>query len=531
MIKTRRDFLMRVGQAGGYGAAFATMQSLGLVPMLASAASELSLPADAGKGVKVAVLGGGIAGLVSAYELRKAGFECTVLEARSRPGGRNWTVRNGTTVEFTDGSRQTAQWDTGNYLNAGPARIPSIHKTILGYCHELDVPLEVEVNTSRSSLLVNDNAFDGKAIEQRQAINDTRGHVAELLAKCIKQNALDQELSSEDRERMIEFLKQYGDLKGDLKYQGSLRAGASQLPGAGPVTEELRVPLDMHALLDAGFWRGMMFEESLDMQATMFQPVGGMDRIPYAFAKSLGGMVEYNAPVKEIRKTTSGVKIVYAKGGATKVLEADYCICAMPITILKSIPNDFSPRINTAIRNTAYGDGYKVGWESKRFWETDFNIYGGISWVMSGPVGLVWYPSARMATPTGVVVSGYATESNSDFGKLPNVEAKLAASRAAVEKLHPGYGKYLTKPIYVNWAKIPENLGSWVDRGTNGEYHEGPYKEFCTPDDRFYFAGDHCAHVGAWQEGAALSAHRALTMIGERVKSERLSGSGKSTAV
>jgi monoamine oxidase len=145
-------------------------------------------------------------------------------------------------------------------------------------------------------------------------------------------------------------------------------------------------------------------------------------------------------------------------------------------------------------------------------------------------VGLVWYPSARMATPTGVVVSGYATESNSDFGKLPNVEAKLAASRAAVEKLHPGYGKHLTKPIYVNWARVPENLGSWVDRGMNGEYHEGPYKEFCTPDDRFYFAGDHCAHVGAWQEGAALSAHRALTMIGERVKSERLSGVAKPTA-
>ena len=102
----------------------------------------------------------------------------------------------------------------------------------------------------------------------------------------------------------------------------------------------------MHTLLDAGFWRGMMFEETLDMQATMFQPVGGMDRIPYAFAKSLGAMVEYDAPVKEIRKTSKGVRIMYAKNGATKVLEADYCICAMPITILKSIPNDFSPRVN-----------------------------------------------------------------------------------------------------------------------------------------------------------------------------------------
>ena len=30
---SRRDFLMRVGQVGGYSAAFASMQALGLMPM------------------------------------------------------------------------------------------------------------------------------------------------------------------------------------------------------------------------------------------------------------------------------------------------------------------------------------------------------------------------------------------------------------------------------------------------------------------------------------------------------------------
>src|SRR5277367_4037844 len=106
MIRSRRDFLMRVGQTGGFGAAFATMQSLGLMPMAVSEASEIKMPVDAGKGVKVAILGGGIAGLVSAYELGKAGFRCTVLEARTRPGGRNWTIRGGTKVEFADGTAQ-----------------------------------------------------------------------------------------------------------------------------------------------------------------------------------------------------------------------------------------------------------------------------------------------------------------------------------------------------------------------------------------------------------------------------------------
>jgi monoamine oxidase len=49
----------------------------------------IDLPADAGKGVKVVILGGGIAGLASACEMGKAGYQCVLLEARERPGGRN----------------------------------------------------------------------------------------------------------------------------------------------------------------------------------------------------------------------------------------------------------------------------------------------------------------------------------------------------------------------------------------------------------------------------------------------------------
>ena len=193
---TRRELLMRVGQAGGYAAAFTTMQTLGLLPIPQAEAVTWNSSPVVGKGIRVVILGGGIAGLVSAYEMGKLGYSCTVLEARTRPGGRNWTVRNGTTIEFTDGTKQTAAWQPDSYFNAGPARLPSTHLTMLGYCRELGVPLEVEVNSSRSALMVNDKAFGGKAIQQREAINDTRGHVSELLAKCIQQNALNQELSA-----------------------------------------------------------------------------------------------------------------------------------------------------------------------------------------------------------------------------------------------------------------------------------------------------------------------------------------------
>jgi monoamine oxidase len=527
MSVTRREFLHRVGQAGGYGAVFATMQALGLMPMAAASASTVDLPQGSGKGIKVAILGGGIAGMAAAFEMGKAGYECTVLEARDRPGGRNWTIRRGTTVQFLDGTKQECGFDEGHYFNAGPARLPSIHKTILGYCHELGVQLEVEVNSSRSSLLQNAKVFDGRPIEQREVANDTRGHVSELLAKAVNQHLLDGKLASDDTEKMIAFLSAYGPLNADLLYKGSERAGAKQLPGAGPVEEIDRDPLPMEALLDASFWGGMLFEEILDMQATMFQPVGGMDRIPYAFAKKLGNTIRFNSAVTEIRRTEKGVRVVYSSEGATRTLEADYCICALPLTILKKIPNDFSPRINAAIAQSIYDSAYKVAWESPRFWETDRNIYGGLSFLVNDPISVVWYPSWGMFTERGVVISGYSIENGTEFGKLSSMQAKLDASRNAMEKLHPGFSHLMEKPVYMSWGQIKWNEGSWVSSGVTGGfdtasagYYNGPYKVITEPDWPFVFAGDHTAHVGAWQEGAALSAHRAAKLIAEQVRAK-----------
>jgi monoamine oxidase len=211
-MTTRRAFLSKVGQAGGFGAAYVMMQSLGLLAVPEAKASRLTLPASSGAGKSVVILGGGIAGLVAAYELRKAGYSATILEARDRVGGRNWTIRNGSRIEMTDGMTETCQFADGNYFNAGPARLPSAHHTILGYCREFGVPLEVEVNSSRSSLLQCDSLNGGLAVQQRQVMNDTRGHVAELLAKSINKQALDDDLSKEDKERMLEFLRKYGDL-------------------------------------------------------------------------------------------------------------------------------------------------------------------------------------------------------------------------------------------------------------------------------------------------------------------------------
>ena len=518
-MTTRRGFLSKVGQAGGFGATYLMMQSLGLLPIAASKASEVNLPENSGKGKTVVILGAGIAGMVAAYELQKAGYSCTILEARSRAGGRNWTVRNGTRVEMTDGTTQVCSFNDEHYFNAGPARLPSQHQTILGYCHEFGVLLEVEVNSSRSSLFQSDSLNGGKAVEQRQIINDTRGHVAELLAKAINRSAPDEDLTPQDKERMLEFLRKYGDLSPDNFYKGSGRSGYKTLPGAAEQAGILRDPLDMHALLDADLWQGVLFEEMFDMQATMFQPIGGMDRIAAAFKKRLHNSIRFDTPVEQLRKTPTGVTVGFrdVKTGNPGTMNADYCICALPLSILKSLDTNFSPDFQQAIQGANYDSAYKIAWESRRFWEQDYQIYGGISFPKQ-TVSVVWYPSAKIFSDTGVIVAGYGVEDRSDFGKL-DLAGKLDASRQAIERLHPGHSKELTKPVYISWGHVPYNLGSWVSHFGTKNALPG-YDRLTEPDGRIYLAGDHVSHLVGWQEGAALSAHRAISRIAQAVNAE-----------
>src|SRR6202023_3158549 len=145
MVLSRRKFVTHLAAISGMGAAFLSMQALGLASMAFAEPAPI-LPAKIGNGTQVVILGAGIAGLVMAYRMERAGFAVTVVEARRRTGGRNWTLRHGDKVEMIGETAQTVGFSEGMYFNAGPARIPSHHQGLLSYCKLLGVPLEVEVN-------------------------------------------------------------------------------------------------------------------------------------------------------------------------------------------------------------------------------------------------------------------------------------------------------------------------------------------------------------------------------------------------
>ena len=156
---SRRSFLHAVGAGSSAGVLFATMGALGLAPTEADAASlswtppsgsDFSLTGRSSK--KVVIVGGGPAGLACAYELQKAGYKVTVLEARHRVGGRTLTIRPGDKETDLDGNTQTAKWDNGIYLNAGAGRIAQWLVT-MDYLRELVVPYEVFSNANADAYL------------------------------------------------------------------------------------------------------------------------------------------------------------------------------------------------------------------------------------------------------------------------------------------------------------------------------------------------------------------------------------------
>jgi monoamine oxidase len=111
---TRRQFLGRSALA---------VTGAGLSLSGAVRAVTLTGPAK-----KILILGAGIAGLVAGFELSKLGHDVTILEARTRPGGRVHTLRE----PFSDGL----------YAEAGAARIPDEHELTLKYVKEFKLPLE-----------------------------------------------------------------------------------------------------------------------------------------------------------------------------------------------------------------------------------------------------------------------------------------------------------------------------------------------------------------------------------------------------
>jgi len=269
------------------GAAYPAMLALG---MLKSAPANAFNLQGSGKGKKIIILGAGLAGMSAAYELQKLGYDCTILEAKNRVGGRCFSVRNGSTNEETNATIQTAAFDNGLYFNAGPSRIAHHHQITLHYCKELGVPLETYNNVNEAAYYFSEGKgpLSNKKIRIKAIQNDVRGYMSELLAKAIDTHQLDASLTQEDIAKIVEFLRAEGGLDIDKLYKASSRRGFIKEPAEanndGILGEAYKLKdLISSGLMDPDFYNVTYY--TYELQMTMFQAVGGMDTIANKWCK------------------------------------------------------------------------------------------------------------------------------------------------------------------------------------------------------------------------------------------------------
>jgi monoamine oxidase len=524
---SRREFLYALAAVGGAGTALGTLEVWDLV----APAAEYRVPFDPprksdfsmrgrGNDTTVLILGAGIAGLTAAYELEKAGYRCRILEARARPGGRNWTVRRGSTDTDLDGVNQVAQFSEDLYMNAGPARIPQ-HHTTLDYCRELGVAIEPFANVNADAYYFNEEddrftgGLTGQRVRQRAVKADYVGYTSELLAKVVNQGALDAELSAADREALVELLRAVGALGPDDRYLGSGRRGYRDPPGAGNRPGVASPPFDLSELLTAGFGYYFPFELEWDQAMMMFEPVGGMDRLPYAFVRALEGEIVYSAEVRSINSTEEGVEVIYTRDGRNGIqVRADYAVCTIPPRILARINSSFTPELKRGLTSVTMIPTAKMGLEfRRRFWEEDDRIFGGIT-NTNLDIGTIWYPSSGFLGKRGILIGYY-----NYFDQALSYDALSPAERVerAIDQGRKVHGEVYSREFETGfsaqWSRIKHSEGGWAlwaDRGEN-------YRLLGQPQGRVYFAGDHLSYVTSWQHGAFESARQAVIDLHQRV--------------
>ncbi len=509
---TRRLLLDRLGAAGGLGAALLGLRAMGAA--MAAAPSPLpGLPADHGAGRRVIVLGAGIAGMVAAFELRRAGYAVTVLEAQERSGGRCRTLRGGDTFTELSGASQRVEFAAGLHFNPGPARIPHHHANLLRYCRTFGIELEPFVNDNRAALVQDDAAFGGTPRPLRQVQANLRGIVAEIAAKGLTRGALDGVVTAEELERLRDLLRQFGALDRDLAWKGHARGGGTSWPGAGDAAGHALPPLDLKEVLRAGFWSyNTQHAEEADQAATMLQVTGGVDRIARALSERLGEAIVTSAEVTRLRRIEGGARVEW-RDRATNVARAEEAaavVVTLPVPILAELDADFAPERQAALRELTYMPAAKLAFQAPRFWEEQ-GIYGGISWT-SRDSTQVWYPSSGFHQPRGILVGAYIWDEapGRRFSAL-NPRGREAAVRSDLAMLHPGMDRLLEAPVSIAWSEMPFQRGAW------GEYTEEQrrsiYPVIHRPEPPYLFAGEHCSWLPGWMEGSVLSAHAAVTAI------------------
>ena len=518
---SRRDFLENLGGVGGTSLVLAGMSALGFG--IASAA-VVPPTLSGGGGKRIVILGSGVAGLSAAYELSKAGYDVTVLEARERAGGRSYTARRGTKLTELGGSAQVCEFDEGHYINPGPWRIPYFHRAMLHYAKLFNVPLELFNNDNDHAPIYFEHGsgpLAGKVVRKQEIAADVRGYATEMLAKQVNQGALDQQLTSGDKELFLDYLRNEGYLtEKDFRYVGVEGRGFDVNPGAGldPGPGVPSTPYKLTDVLHSQTWRTVRSVTDFEMQKTMFQPAGGMDQIPAGFLRNMKPVIRYGHVVEKISQDPDKVEVAFVdSAGQRGTVTADYCLCTIPLSVLNNIDVQVSPKFKAAIGGVSYAPVGKIGIQMKRrFWEDDHQMYGCFFYMEYSEIYTISMPSTGWLGQKGVLLGYYQFGPNAVKVSAKSLDERRAFALAAGQKVFPAYTSSAEAAFSIAWHRVQHNMGGWAE--WTPETRRDLYPTLLEPDGRIYLAGEHLSYLGGWQEGGMESSWQQIAKIHRRIQ-------------
>ena len=507
---SRRDFLHQLAAVGGTGLVMAGLDAFGM--SVASAQTAPPPLRGSGTGKRVVILGAGMGGMTAAYELAKLGYDCQILEARSFAGGRCQTARKGFSLTELGGDEQTCAFDEGQYINHGPWRIPYNHQSTLHYTREFGVPLEVMVNDNDASYVMFERGsgpLAGAPVRKAQLAADMRGHTAELLAKLARKGTLDDAMGAEDRELFVGYLVREGYLSAkELQYVGTDGRGFEVWPGAltDPGPGKPSKPHALPDMLHSNAWRVLRSVTTWTQQRTMFQPIGGMDRIAHGFAAKVGHMIRYDTVVERIGQDERGVDIAWVDAsGQRGATAADFCVCTIPLSVLRNIPMAVPDATKQAMGSVHYQPVGKIGLQMKRrFWEEDHHIYGGHVYTDSPEIGSISLPSTGWQGRKGTVQGYYQFDAAAIRVSAMDPAERTEFATAFGQKVFPQYRDNVESAFSVAWHRVQHSMGGWAEWTEDGR--RTAYPVLCEPAGRIYLAGEHLSYQTGWQAGAIESA-------------------------
>lgn len=445
---------------------------------------------------RIIIVGAGMAGLVAAYELQRAGHDPLILEAQARVGGRILTLRE--------------PFSPGLYGEAGAMRLPRSHELTMAYVEKFELK-------TLPFTMGNPNAYvyiAGKKMRSSEVRHDPDALGFELAPHERGKTA--SQLWEEALEPLTTRLAAEGEAAWDKlvpEYdQYSLEEFLEMRGWSEGAREMFGLFMGYEARMNSSFVDIVRAEIGQSF-ANLVYVVGGMDQFPRAFMPALQNRIRFGAKMIAIDQSPDNVTIHYETGAGRDQVSGDYAIITIPFSVLRHVEvlKPFSSGKQRAIRQIHYDASAKVFLQARRrFWEEDDGIFGGGS-VTDLAIRNCYYPDHGRETGRGVILASYTWADDAQRWGSLYPEDRLTQAIEDVAVIHPQILKEYETGASKMWHDDEFAGGAFAL--FDPEQFTLLYDAIIAPEGRIHFAGEHASIYHRWIQGALESGLRTASAI------------------